>query len=246
MSIEHTHLSQPQLPFAKPDRTHPVYDAELRDRHIELRQRFTQAGAHALSDADLLELLLLHSAPRTDTKPLANTLLKTFGSFEKVLNADAGRLDGIAGPMASSDLKVMAAAATRLARRRLDNSPLISSWEAVITYCRTALAHHSKEAFHVLFLNRGNRLIADECMGQGTVDHVPVYPREVLKRALELNACAIILVHNHPSGDPSPSDSDIAMTKQIRDTAEALSITLHDHLIIGTDREVSMVSEGLI
>ena len=246
MSFEHTRLTQPQLPFHTPRREGGLYDTALRNHHIELRRKFSDAGADALSDVDMLELLLLHSAPRKDTRPLAQTLIDTLGGLEAVLSADMTRLEGLAGPVAASDLKLMSAAGTRMARTRMAQAPLISSWDAVITYCRAELAHKTTEEFRVLFLNKGNRLIADECLGKGTVDHVPVYPREVLKRALDLHACAIILVHNHPSGDPTPSECDISMTKQIKDCAETLSITLHDHLIVGAEREVSMMSEGLI
>lgn len=243
MSIEPIHQPASQQPFA----AHPgLYDTALRDHHVELRRKFADAGDAALNDAEMLELLLLSSTPRADTRPIADDLIKRFGSFQQVLCADTADLDAVAGSAAAGDLTLIAATARRMALKRLEKAPLISSWDAVITYCRTALAHETREQFRVLFLNRANRLIADECLGYGTVDHVPVYPREVIKRALDLNACAIILVHNHPSGDPTPSDSDVAMTRQIQQTAEALSITLHDHLIVGADREISMISAGLI
>ena len=194
----------------------------------------------------MLELILLQSMPRKDTRPQARALLAEFGDIASALTAETTRLEGIVGAIAALDLKLVQAASKRLAKARITHRPLISSWDAVLTYCRTALAHKDTEEFRVLFLDRRNMLIADEVLGVGTVDHVPVYPREVLKRALELNSCAIILVHNHPSGDPTPSPSDIEMTKLIKQAADSLSITLHDHLIIGAAGETSFVSSGLL
>lgn len=223
-----------------------LYDKTLRDRHIALRQRFADQGGEGLSDPELLELILLRSAPRSDTRTTAKTLLAEFGDLGRVISASHTRLTEITDAVPAGDLKLIEATAQRLARGRIQSRPLISSWDAVISYCRTTLAHRETEEFRVLFLDRRNMLIADEVLGTGTVDHVPVYPREVLKRALELNSCAIILVHNHPSGDPTPSDSDIEMTKLIKQAAQSLSITLHDHLIVGATSETSLVSAGLL
>lgn len=223
-----------------------VFDPDLRRRKIALYQRFSVKSGEVLSDVEMLELVLMRTSPQQDCKPLALDLLQEFGDFAAVVCADSARLNTIAGEAVLSDLRLIQSAAQRLARGRITNRPLISSWDAVMTYCRTTLAHRETEEFRVLFLDRRNMLIADEVMGSGTVDHVPVYPREVLKRALEVNACAIILVHNHPSGDPTPSQSDIEMTQLIKNAAESLSITLHDHLIIGAHSETSFVSNGLL
>lgn len=253
MSIQNTQFTDIAAPAFDPrlaDKTGRqrlgLYDSKLRDRHLDLRERFQTHGAEHLSDADMLELLLLHSSPRKDTRPIAQNILTEFGDIASALAADTTRLETLIGVPAAQDLKLVYGASKRLAKARIAHRPLISSWDAVLTYCRTMLAHKETEEFHVLFLDRRNMLIADEVLGVGTVDHVPVYPREVLKRALELNSCAIILIHNHPSGDPSPSASDIEMTKMIKQAAESLSITLHDHLIIGAAGETSFVSEGLL
>jgi len=220
----------------------------IRDHRQRLRARFAEGGAAAMPDYEMLELVLFRAIPRQDVKPLARRLLDTFGDFNRVLSAPPARLaavDGV-GPAVVLELKVVEAAAQRLARARVLHRPVISSWNALIDYCHTAMAHRETEQFRVLYLDRKNTLIADEAQASGTVDHVPVYPREVVKRALELNASALILVHNHPSGDPTPSEADIAMTEQIRAAAEALSITLHDHLIIGKERELSFRAEGYL
>lgn len=253
MSIQHTQftdIATPPFNARTADRTGRkrlgLYDSTLRDRHINLRSRFQEHGAEHLSDLEMLELILLQSMPRKDTRPQARALLAEFGDIASALTAETTRLEGIVGAIAALDLKLVQAASKRLAKARITHRPLISSWDAVLTYCRTALAHKDTEEFRVLFLDRRNMLIADEVLGVGTVDHVPVYPREVLKRALELNSCAIILVHNHPSGDPTPSPSDIEMTKLIKQAADSLSITLHDHLIIGAAGETSFVSSGLL
>ena len=216
--------------------------ARDRDRHIDLLARLTPDDPPELSDQDLLELVLRPSLRDPSKSKLAKDLLKHHGSIGAVVNADD--LD-----ISDDDRRRLTLArlmTQRLTSRRLEVRPVITSWDALRSYCRARIAHLPKEEFHVLYLNRKNALIADETLGRGTVDHVPVYPREVLRRALDLNACALILVHNHPSGDPTPSDADIEITKQIKLATHAMSITLHDHLIIGADREVSMVSEGMI
>ncbi len=205
-------------------------------------------GAQALPDYELLELVLFRAIPRQDVKPLADLLIGEFGDFNRVLTAPAERLRAIkgVGDAVITELKIIEASAHRMARSRVIDRHVISSWDAVLDYCHTVMAHRETEQFRVLYLDRKNTLIADEEQAKGTVDHVPVYPREVAKRALELNASALILVHNHPSGDPTPSESDITMTAQIAAAADALGLTLHDHLIIGKSRELSFKTEGLI
>jgi DNA repair protein RadC len=223
----------------------PSYIADHRSR---LRARFREGGAQAMPDYELLELILFRAIPRRDVKPLAHDLLARFGDFSSVLSAPAQRLSGVpgVGEAVITELKIVEAAAQRLARAKILNRNAISSWDALLDYCHTTMAHRDTEQFRVLFLDRRNVLIADEEQAKGTVDHVPVYPREVAKRALELNASAIILVHNHPSGDPTPSPSDIEMTRRIERACEALSLMLHDHIVIGRSREVSFRSEGLL
>lgn len=201
-----------------------------------------------MPDYELLELLLFRAIPRRDVKPLARALLDAFGDFNGTVSAPEARLREVTGVGESviTELKLVEAAAHRLARARVLQRPVVSSWDALLSYCQTAMAHAETEQFRILFLNRKNVLIADEAQARGTVDHVPVYPREVVKRALDLNASALILVHNHPSGDPTPSAADIDMTEQIRRAADALGITLHDHLVIGRSRELSFRAEGLL
>lgn len=223
-----------------------LFDPDLRARNIELRERFADTDGDTLSDAEMLELVLMRGMPYDDCKPLALELLAEFGDFGSVMSADRSRIKNLAGSSAVASLQLIHCAARRLAKGRITNRPLVSSWDALLDYCRTTMAHRETEEFRVLFLDRRNMLISDEVMGSGTVDHVPVYPREVLKRALEVNACAIILIHNHPSGDPTPSECDIEMTTMIKNAAESLSITLHDHLIIGANTETSFVSQGLL
>jgi len=216
-----------------------------RDR---LRQRFLQAGSDALHDYEMLELVLFRAIPRRDVKPLAKELIARFGSFAEVIAAPIERLKEVAGlgEAAITDLKIVQAAANRLLRGEVKKRHVLSSWSSVLDYCRTAMAFESKEHFRILFLDKGNHLIADEQQQTGTVDHTPVYPREVVKRALELSATAAILVHNHPSGDPSPSRADIDMTKAIIEVARPLGIAVHDHLIVGKDGHASLKGLNLI
>ena len=220
----------------------------IRDHRARLRERFLTGGPDALPDYEMLDLVLFRAIPRRDVKPLARHLLEVFGDFNAVLSAPSSRLteiDGV-GEAVVTELKIVEAAAHRLARSRVLKKHVVSSWDALLQYCQTAMAHREIEQFRVLFLDRKNVLIADEAQARGTVDHVPVYPREVVKRALELNASALILVHNHPSGDPTPSQADIDMTDQIRMAADVMGITLHDHLVIGKSRELSFRAEGLL
>ncbi|MFV0243823.1 MAG: RadC family protein [Qingshengfaniella sp.] len=220
----------------------------IKDHRKRLRERFLAAGGDAMPDYELLELILFAAIPRCDVKPVARRLLETFGDFARVLSAPAERLMEVRGVGAQVvvALKVTEAASRRMARSRVLQRPVISSWDAVLDYCHTTMSHLKTEQFRVLFLDRKNVLIADEEQAKGTVDHVPVYPREVIKRALDLNASAIILVHNHPSGDPTPSDADISMTHRIQEAGEVMGITLHDHLIIGASCELSFRTAGYI
>ncbi len=223
----------------------PSYIADHRKR---LRTRFVEGGATAMPDYELLELVLFRAIPRQDVKPLARLLMDTFGDFNRVITAPPARLATIkgVGDAVICELKIVEAAAQRMMRARVMNRPVLSSWDALLDYCHTAMAHRETEQFRILFLDRKNVLIADEEQARGTVDHVPVYPREVVKRALELNASAFILVHNHPSGDPTPSEADITMTAQVQDAAQVLGLVLHDHLIIGKSRELSFRSAGYL
>jgi DNA repair protein RadC len=214
-----------------------------------LRDRFAgSASGDAFADYELLELLLFRVIPRADTKPIAKALLARFGSLSEVLGAPAARLREVSGVKAAVafDLKVVAAAAKRMARGEIQGREVLSSWEQVLDYCRAAMAFEEREQFRILFLDKKNALIADEVQQTGTVDHTPVYPREVIRRALELSSTAIILVHNHPSGDPTPSRADIEMTKTIVDTGRQLGIAVHDHIIIGKKGFASMKGLKLI
>ena len=213
-----------------------------------LRKRFLEGGNAAVTDYEMLELVLFRALPRGDLKPLAKTFLKTFGSFAEVLAAPAQRLAEIKGLGESSitDLKIVHAAAIRFARDGIRERQVLSSWSHVLDYCRTTMAFADKEQFRILFLDKRNHLIADEAQQTGTVDHTPVYPREVVKRALELSATAIILVHNHPSGDPTPSRADVEMTKAIIEVARPLGIAVHDHIIVGKEGHASLKGLKLI
>lgn len=220
----------------------------LIDHRQRLRARFMQGGPAAMPDYELLELVLFRAIPRRDVKPLAHALMARFGDFNRVITAPEARLRDISGvgDAVIIEFKIVEASAHRMVRSRVLQQHVVSSWDALLDYCHTTMAHRETEQFRVLYLDRKNVLIADEEQAKGTVDHVPVYPREVAKRALELNASALILVHNHPSGDPTPSASDIEMTKQVAAACDALGLELHDHLIIGTSRELSFRSEGYL
>ena len=213
-----------------------------------LRQRFNKGGGDALPDYELLELVLFRALPRRDTKELAKRLIARFGSFAEVVNAPEPRLKEVedVGEAVVTELKLVRAAALRLMRSEIMQRPALSSWKQVLDYLHAAQSYEHREQFRVLFLDKRNRLIADEVQQQGTVDHTPVYVREVVKRALELSATAVVLVHNHPSGDPAPSRVDIDMTKQIVAAAGALGIAVHDHIIVGRDGHASMKALRLI
>ena len=238
--------AQPDLWLA-PERVskpRPHY-AGHRDR---LRERALAGGLAALPDYEVLELHLFRSIPRGDVKPLAKQLLARFGSLAGVLGATIDELKAVkgVGDALALDLKLLHETALRTARDAVGKRPVISSWSALLAYVKTALAHEAREQFRVIFLDKKNQLIADEVMGRGTVDHAPVYPREVMRRALELSASAIILVHNHCSGDPTPSVADIETTRQVIEAARPLRIEVHDHLVVGRHGTASFKALGLI
>ena len=250
-----THFAEASHLFAHLDDVTEVTPLEkgrlpsyMRDHRKRLRTRFVDGGAQAVPDYELLELILFRALPRQDVKPLARHLIDTFGDFNRVLSASVQDLQNVKGVGAAVavELKIIEAAAQRLSRAKVMQRHVVSSWDALLDYCHTTMAHRSTEQFRILFLDTKNVVIADEEQAQGTVDHVPVYPREVVKRALQLNASALILVHNHPSGDPTPSQADIQMTRQINTAASALGVTVHDHLIIGKSCELSFRASGLL
>jgi DNA repair protein RadC len=213
-----------------------------------LRERFLTGGDGALADYELLEMLLCQAQPRLDVKPVAKALLKRFGSFAGVMAATPAELqeiDGV-GPAAAVIIKVVQTCALRMAQQDIVQRDVIGSWKKLLDYCRMRMAEEKTEQFRLLFLDNRNAVIADEQQQRGTVNHTPVYPREVVKRALELGASAIILVHNHPSGDPTPSEDDIAMTKEVAAAAEKLGIAVHDHIVIGRKGHASLRSMGYL
>ncbi len=232
------------LPPPEPDTAEPGH-AGHRDR---LRARFMMGGADAMPDYELLELLLFSAIPQKDTKPLAKALIHKFGDFAGVLSASPAQLLAVKGLSDKSVafLKVVQASGLRLGRQKVMSQPILSSWSALVDYLRAAMAHEANEHFRLLFLDRKNRLIGDEVQARGTVDHTPVYIREVVKRALDLGATALILVHNHPSGDPTPSRADIEMTRDIAKAAAPLGVTIHDHIIIGKGEPASLRALGLM
>ena len=214
-----------------------------------LRQRFLAGGADALADYELLEMLLFQALPRGDAKPLAKRLLAHFdGDFAEVIGAPADRLRAVegVGEAVVAALKTAEAVALRLMRERMRARDVVSSWRDLLAYCRARIAGAAREQFHILFLDTRNQIIADEQQQTGTVDHAPVYPREVIKRALELSASAVILVHNHPSGDPTPSAADIDITRKIAQAGRELGVTVHDHLVIARGGHTSFRAEGLL
>jgi len=213
-----------------------------------LRQRLLTAGSDALADYELLEFLLYSAKPRGDTKPLAKALLKRFGSLAGVLGADTQALGTVKGmgPASIAALIAVRAAAREMLRARVVERSIISSWQQLVEYCTARIGFAESEEFHLLFLDAKNGVIAAEQQQQGTVNHTPVYPREVVKRALELSASAIIMIHNHPSGDVTPSRADIEMTRAVREAAKAVGIALHDHLVIGRGRHTSFKTLGLL
>lgn len=254
MSSRQNHFAEAQLPLETGSHGVPVIAPKsrlpsyIRDHRKRLRERFMTGGAAAVADYEMLELVLFRALPRQDVKPLARRLLDRFHDFNGVLSAPVAllrQMHGV-GDAVITELKVVEAAAHRLAQTKVMRREVISSWDALVDYCRTSMAHKETEQFRVLFLDRKNTVIADEAQATGTVDHVPVYPREIVKRALELQASALILVHNHPSGDPTPSAEDREMTLKIAEAARALELQVHDHLVIGKAGEVSFRAEGYL
>jgi DNA repair protein RadC len=213
-----------------------------------LRQRFLESGPNALTDYEMLELILFMAIPRRDIKPLAKDLLARFGNLAGVLNAEKMELDRVEGLSDASiiALKAVQAAAHRLMKQEVIKKPILNSWSRLLDYCYATMAHEKREHFRVLFLNKKNELIADEIRQSGTVDHTPAYPREVMKRALEVGATALILVHNHPSGDPTPSEADVDMTLAIKAAGEPFGIVIHDHLVVSKNGTASFKTMGLI
>jgi DNA repair protein RadC len=236
-------LSDPRMPAKRNTNESGLAEAppHYHGHRERLRTRFREGGSAALADYEMLELILFRAIPQRDVKPLAKELLETFGSFVEVISAPPERLREIGklGEAAITELKIVEAAAHRLAQGKAKNRAVLSSWSAVLDYVRSVQAFAAKEQFRILFLDKKNQLIADEVQQEGTVDHTPVYPREVVKRALELSATAVILVHNHPSGDPTPSQADIEMTRQIAAAAKPLGVAVHDHIIVGKDGHAS-------
>ncbi|WP_295043494.1 DNA repair protein RadC [uncultured Paracoccus sp.] len=213
-----------------------------------LRTRFLDGGHGPMPEYELLELLLFNAIPKIDVKPLAKRLLAEFGDLNGVVAASEHRILQVEGAdrWVYLQLRLVDAFAQRMAQAKVLRRDVLSSWDALTAYCRTVMAHRETEQFRVLFLDRKNTVIADEALGSGTVGHVPVYPREVAKRALELNASAVILVHNHPSGDPTPSREDITMTAKVMAACEAIGVTVHDHIVVGKECEVSFRATGLL
>ena len=213
-----------------------------------LRARLREAGPDAVADYELLELVLFRAVPRRDVKPLAKALVARFGSFAEAIAARPERLAEIDGMTAASidEFKILEAGARRFAKGAVNKRLPLGSWSEVVDYCRTAMAFSDREEFRILFLDKRNGLIADEVQGSGTVDHTPVYPREIVRRALELAATAVVLVHNHPSGDPTPSTADVKMTLDIIALAAPLGVAIHDHLIVGRHGHASLKGLRLI
>jgi DNA repair protein RadC len=216
-----------------------------RDR---LKNKFRESGANALSDYELLELVLFQTIPRKDVKPLAKGLIAKFGSFAEVVSAPIKLLEDVEGISVNTaiSLKAIEASSIKLSSQKIMKKTVLQNWETVLDYCHSAMAWKKEEQFRVLFLNKKNVLIADELQGEGTVDHTPVYPREIVKQALDLGATAVILIHNHPSGSNEPSKEDIFMTKEIKKTLQGVGVSLHDHLIISREGHYSFKSNMLI
>ncbi|MCZ2204253.1 RadC family protein [Bartonella sp. A05] len=221
---------------------------EHKGHRERLRNRYLKTKGGAIEDYEYLELLLFRTIPRANTKPIAKNLIERFGSLADVLGADIHRLQEIqgCGPAVATDLKIISDIAGRIIRAQLSKRDIFSSWDKVLAYCKAVMAHETREQFRILFLDKKNGLLSDEVQQTGTVDHTPVYPREVISRALELSASGLILVHNHPSGDATPSQADISMTHRLKDVANALGIAIHDHLIIARNDYTSFKSLKLL
>lgn len=251
----HQTFEQESRPAARPRAAAPAGKPHYHGHRERLRQRFMAAGPQSLPDYEVLELILFNAIGRIDVKPQAKQLLAEFGDLNTVLNAPEPRLLKVLrglrmGPKDPEKVVVQFRLAQeiagRMARAKVMHRSVISSWEDLMTYCKTVMAHRETEQFRILFLDKKNVLIADEEQAKGTVDHVPVYPREVAKRALELNVSAIILVHNHPSGDPTPSQADVVMTEQVAAACAAIGVTIHDHVVIGKETDASFRASGLL
>lgn len=244
-STENKPDENPDLGF---DEVSPAKKPHYHGHRDRLREKFRTKGEDSLADYEILELLLFRSIPRRDTKPLAKQLLAEFGSLAEILAAPYHRLSAVKGlgETVITDLKLVHTAANTMTAEKLRDRTLLGSWSSVLDYCRTKMAFSEIEEFRILFLDKKNFLIADEKQQSGTIDHTPVYPREVAKRALELSSTAMLLVHNHPSGDPTPSTADIQMTKTLIDTLEPLGVTVHDHIIIARDGHASLKGMQLI
>ncbi len=240
--------SAPRRPTTQVPQVKVEAKPHYHDHRARLRERFEQAGPEALADYELLELMLFRTIPRRDTKPLAKALIARFGDLAGVLAAPPARIAEVegAGAAVAQDLKLTHALLARAQRETLKRRTIVSSWSQLLNYCRTNMAHAPREQFRVLFLDVKNQLIADEVLNEGTVDHAPVYPREIARRALELSSAAVILVHNHPSGDPKPSAQDVAITREIVAALEPLNVYVHDHLVIGRNGEASFKTLGLL
>jgi DNA repair protein RadC len=238
-------FATPDQAAAAPELRTPTGAAGHRHR---MRQRLLRAGPEALADHEMLEMVLYLALPRRDTKPIARALLARFGDFGGVIAAPVAELLGVhdIGEAGAAALKLVDAAAVRLLKQPVAEAPVLASWERVTDYLRAEMAHERVEQFRVLFLDNRNRLIADEVQGRGTIGHTPAYPREVVRRALELHATAVVLAHNHPSGEPTPSREDIAMTRDIERAAATMGITVHDHIVVGRTRCVSFRAEMLL
>lgn len=237
-------MNDTAAPLSPPSAAPPSH----KGHRARLRERFLKTGGEGLADYELLELLLFSSHPRSDTKPLAKRLLAHFGGFAATVTAEDARLRQVEGmsDAAVTALRIAKVAAERLLREQAAARPLLGNWQALLDYCRVAMGYESVEQFRILFLDNKNRLIADEIQNRGTVNHTGAYPREVVRRGLELGASAVILLHNHPSGDPTPSQADITMTEQIQMACQAVGIALHDHLVIGRDQHYSFKSHDLL
>lgn len=250
MTDQSFHLTTSALPGFEAIRvpSHAKGCEGLTGHRARLRDQFMQGGPDAMPDEDVLELVLFRAIPRREVKSLARRLLFEFGDFNRVMTSSPSRLAEVQGVGSAviQELKIVQAAAQRLARAKIMHREVVSSWDALLEYCQSKMAHLLVEQCRVLYLDRKNALIADEVQGSGTVSHVSIYPREIVKRALELDASACILVHNHPTGDPTPSQEDIDMTKAVAAATEALDITLHDHLVIGQSGHVSFRAENLL
>lgn len=235
------------FPAAVRERPKPVVDDKAGHRQ-RLRDRFMHDDGRSMADYELLELFLTQVIKRRDVKPIAKRLLADFGDLYAVVSAPVSQLCAVPGVGDSTaiHLKTVAAIVVRASKARTRERDVISDWDALIRYCRLEMANRETENFRVLFLDRKNRLIRDELLGSGTIDHVPVYTREVVKRAFELSATALILVHNHPSGDPTPSQADIDMTRVIENACRSVSIVVHDHIIIGIEGETSLRADGYL